>query len=343
MHFHYHLFMLKLLTRLTFISIVFLYLVILAGGIVRMSGSGMGCPDWPKCFGQYIPPTDISQIPENYKEIYAEKRFAKNEKLAGILRAFGNDSLAEKLLTDENMYVEEDFNPIKTYVEYINRLLGALAGLFLFFTLLVSLFFMKTKPLYFVLSIILVLVTAFQAWLGSIVVSTNLLPGMITLHMMLALVIIALALALYSFVAKTPDFKWQGKFRIIQVPILVALIITIFQIVFGTQVRQEIDFLNHYLNIERGAWIENLSGNFKIHRTIAWLVIASNAYILYRLRNSIREYKLLILLPALIIIEALSGIYMAHIEVAPIMQPIHLFAASLIFGTQFFILLRSRI
>lgn len=173
----------KNFVQFSWVTILAVYLLILVGGIVRSTGSGMGCPDWPKCFGKIVPPTDIRELPENYKEIYAQKRKEKNLRLVGFLKSIGMKDAAQRVQNDETIYIEEDFNVQKTWIEYLNRLLGVLIGLLIFVTFITSLSYLKTKPIVSILSFVALLLVGFQGWIGSIVVSTNLLEGMITLHM----------------------------------------------------------------------------------------------------------------------------------------------------------------
>ena len=130
--------------RINFITIFVTLLVILAGGIVRSTGSGMGCPDWPKCFDQYIPPTSVSQLPADYKEKFIAGRLEKNEKFAKYLESMGKGDLANQIRHDESIKLPEEFNPAKTWTEYINRLAGAALGIFLIITIITSFAFRKS-------------------------------------------------------------------------------------------------------------------------------------------------------------------------------------------------------
>lgn len=49
---------------LSFASAIGIYLLIVLGAVVRVTGSGLGCPDWPLCYGNVIPPMDSAALLE---------------------------------------------------------------------------------------------------------------------------------------------------------------------------------------------------------------------------------------------------------------------------------------
>src|SRR6202163_4427997 len=53
-----------LFRRLAVVTALFAYLQIALGGVVRVSGSGLACPDWPLCHGRPYPPADVHAIIE---------------------------------------------------------------------------------------------------------------------------------------------------------------------------------------------------------------------------------------------------------------------------------------
>ena len=114
------------------VTVVATIFLIWVGGWVRSTGSGMGCPDWPKCFDLWIPPTAEAQLPPNYLEEYVKMRQRKNERVAKTLSRMGMADLADKIKNDPSVYEHEPFNLYKTWTEYINRVIGVLVGWFFY-------------------------------------------------------------------------------------------------------------------------------------------------------------------------------------------------------------------
>ena len=136
------------------IGVVCMFLIIIAGSFVRITGSGMGCPDWPKCFGYYIPPTDISTVSLEEGRAYSRGQMViYNDTLWITNSSFqytsdfwksnsGND--APLKVYPKHQYAE--FNSFHTWTEYINRLLTALLGLpILVMTFLAMLYYKKSN------------------------------------------------------------------------------------------------------------------------------------------------------------------------------------------------------
>ena len=323
----------KIFYNLTWVTLISIYLVILAGSIVRTTGSGMGCPDWPKCFGQWIPPTEVSQLPENYKEIFLDKRLNKLEKYSSFLTRLGYADVAEKLNSDPHLKEEESFVPLKTWIEYINRLLGFMAGNFLILMTLISLFIFKKDKRLFLLSFLTLILTGIQGWFGSIVVASNLTPWTITFHMLMALIIVFLLVKLVAL-RKGKNILISRSEEII---LWAAFLISLAQIYFGTQVRQEIDVVSKEL-LNRSEWIEALGNIFEFHRSFAILVLLINGYLIYNLRDRVGIVSNLLIL--VLAIEVISGIVMAYLSVPKAAQPTHLLLSTIMFGLHAYILCR---
>ena len=329
------------------------YLLILVGGIVRSTGSGMGCPDWPKCFGNWVPPTHISQLPANYKEVYTAQRVVKNQKLARTLQKLGFKQVAGEIFNHPTQYIETDFNPVKTWIEYVNRLLGALIGIFVFLTVVFALPYWQRDATIFWLAFASFILTGVQGWLGSLVVSTNLLPVMVTIHMALALVIVAILLyavdrARWGRSAAIADFQPSlpvqepKTYTSLQFGIWVLLTLTFVQILLGTQVREEVDMVSAAAGYAgRENWIASLGHVFNWHRTFSAVVLLANVYIGYQVWQLAqpRLQRLVTATMSLIALEIIAGFILAGYALPASVQPFHLTLATVIFGTQFLLLL----
>src|SRR5882672_6482379 len=132
------------------------YFLILVGGLVRASGAGLGCPDWPRCFGSWIPPSSAADLPPQF---------------------------------DPSL-----FNPTLMWTEYLNRLLGVTVGFLILATVISAWRHHRHEPRILWTTIAAFLLTGFQGWLGGRVVANELAAWIVTAHMIVALVIVQLLL-----------------------------------------------------------------------------------------------------------------------------------------------------
>ena len=305
--------------RICLLTIAACYLVILMGGIVRASGAGMGCPDWPKCFGRLIPPTSESELPPDYHQIYAQRGYADTQ-----------------------------FNPMKTWTEYVNRLTGATTGILVILTLIRSRHFRQTDRPVFMASATTLFVIGFQGWLGSAVVASNLKPYMITAHMIMAFVLVflliyALARSQRLDLEPLPTILLPPSFNTV---LTVAIAMTAIQITMGTQIRQSIDPLIAQELGNRDSWRESFPIIFYVHRSFSSVILLTNLWLAWKLIKGIAGNHLVKrlgkVLAGLIIIAIVTGISLDRLGFPAFVQPLHLLLANLIFGTQAYLFLLMR-
>ena len=294
--------------RYTWFLFTMVFMVILAGGIVRMTQSGMGCPDWPKCFGRWIPPTNAGQLPPDF----------------------------EKYLKAQD--IDHSFNVYHTWIEYINRLLGALLGFFILIHFAWSfLKFRKKNRQIIWISFLLLIAIGFQGWLGKKVVDANLAAVKVTAHMLVALLIAALPMLIIY------KLKEEGKIqdKLLKKISVVVLLILLIQIVLGTQVREKVDEISKSLNYsQRELWIGSLNKIFIVHRSFSWVVLLGCLLLACKARAYSAMRKNILFILSLVIITILLGITMAWFHIPALAQPFHLLLASILTIALFVFILR---
>jgi cytochrome c oxidase assembly protein subunit 15 len=271
----------------------------------------MGCPDWPKCFGQYVPPTNISQLPINYKT-----QFAVNGKEIA------------------------DFDTFKTWTEYVNRLIGVVIGILIFLTIVFSYPYLKTQnKKIFWLSFLAFILVGFEGWIGSKVVSTDLAVSLISIHMLLALAIVGLLIytitSSQSFViVQLQENKW------IKPLLFFTVIISIVQTISGTQVREMVDEVAKRID-NRFLWVEELGNVFKFHRSWSILNLVISIALMFQYKKAFDRNSLIyrsgLALILLMAVQAFTGKILSLFGFPGYLQSVHLTLGSITAGLQMFI------
>jgi cytochrome c oxidase assembly protein subunit 15 len=327
--------------KFTILTLGLLFILIAAGSIVRSTGSGMGCPDWPKCFGYLIPPTNISTL------TFTEGRaFEKGQMVIAndTLWVAQSATIAGQQL-DRNVWIKypkhdySTFNAKHTWIEYINRLIGALTGLFVFGMFLLAIKAKNKKII--LISLLVVLFTGFQAWLGAKVVDSNLAPLKITTHMAMAFVIL-LMIVYILYALKNLNFNIVVKQdNMLKKAALALFLFTFFQMIVGTQVRQDIDRISHQLSHQpRQTWIDELGVLFMGHKNMALILTLGTFWLLHKMKNAGFDIKFPFnALLGITIIEFCVGLGLNFLELPWFLQPLHLVLAGMILSIQFYLVM----
>ena len=279
----------------------------------------MGCPDWPKCFGQWIPPIEKSELPSNYKEIFK----VQGKEIA-------------------------DFNAFKTWTEYINRLIGVIIGFCILTVFATSFSYLKERKEIPILSFFTLIVLGFQGWLGAVVVSTNLAQWMITIHMLVAFFIVFLLFYLWH---RTKLYKLNETLNLTpketrplwssaETFVLITLLLTLIQVILGTQTREEVNLVQTTMPLlSRNEWPDHLGTFFTIHRSFSIIVLSCHIGLFLYLKNKVLKENAFFNKALLytVSLEVISGIGMAYFGIPAFLQPIHLLLASFMVGFLFYL------
>lgn len=323
------------------VSLFFTFVVVIAGSVVRMTGSGMGCPDWPKCFGYFIPP-----ISEDALSAGSNRSFEKGQMvIVNDTLWVANHSLTIQGSFDRTQwhkYPKHDyavFNVLHTWVEYVNRLATVLYAIpIIILSFLCLLLLIREKDwVTFLLALFTDIMIAYEIWLGKLVVDGNLKENSITYHMFGSVAIVSLLLLLVFRHRINREKLVVNQFMFVSM--ILMLVLSFLQVILGTQVREEVDVVAK-MNADRSVWIEMLPTIFKIHRSFS-ILIGGLAILLFiwnrKLERQIAQVNAVVLLVGL---EIIAGVILSYFAMPRSLQPLHLLMGVMLFAFSFYGVLR---
>lgn len=304
-------------------------LLIFMGAVVRATGSGMGCPDWPKCWGKYIPPSDVSEI--DVTTLPIEKYKEKRERMGGN----PDDITAETVLGE--------FHPFHTWVEFINRLCTTPVAIFSLLAMILSFQYRQSDPWLFFGAFMGVFLVGLNAWMGMRIVHSGLQPGTITIHMLLAKLLMCVYVYLVWAGARSEqrlsiEFSRRGSY-VKRVGLVLFLFIVV-EGVMGSQVREMTDELQKEFNhAPRSEWSDRLEDSwmYVVHRSFSWaiLVAAIWFYVVsrrYRV-GGVRWQEKVIL--AMVLSQMVLGLILSNVGVLRSVQVLHIGLSSVLIIAMF--------
>ena len=292
----------RYLFPLTIITTLMTYLLVFAGGVVRVAGAGLGCPDWPKCFGRWFPPTNINQLPDFIDPV--------------------------------------KFNFVLAWIEYGNRLLGVIMGALILITFFVALRYFRNSNKIFLPILTAFLLTLIEGWLGGVLVKSMLNPITITLHLILALIIIGLLIyaSMHVYYAKNSLSELKSEYHSkLKIFIIFLIAITSIEIILGTEIRAGLDIGRKNNPMVDSYFLLKMLGSFKYIHTILgialiWIVFMIKKYVSLSNNPSPIINLSVKAIIFLILFQLIIGESLVFLRVEPLLQLFHLWGASLILG-----------
>lgn len=275
------------------------YLLIAVGGLVRASGAGLGCPDWPRCFGSWIPPTSAAALPPEFDPAL--------------------------------------FNPTLMWTEYLNRVLGVSIGFAIFATTVSAWRRHRRSPRILWPTVAALLLTGYEGWLGGRVVAHELAPWIVTAHMLVALVIVQLLLwaTVESLVAARPAAApASARLDLFGWAAWAATAVLLLQVGIGTQVRGAVD--DALAGLPRAEVLASIGAIDAWHRELAAVVALIViglwvwAWLGHGTHAALRHTASAAL--AAVVVQIAAGMALAGFALPPAAQVIHLTVSSLLLG-----------